>query len=274
MAFRAALLVILACVLTASAGSHYALAEGNDDALTLLLQPAIGERRSEAIYQPLADYLLTTTGIGLRTQAPANLIAHWETVRRNNYDFVLDAPHFTDYRVRKFGFHVLAKAPNTESFSLITRVGEKIIDPGVLANRRVAALGLPSVGVARLYAMFPNTAKQPRVVEIQRPSEGMQMLLLKQVEAALLPTSFVARRAAQGEIAVVLSTEPAAPFAVSASSRVPSAAREAIRQSLLRAHETDDGRAMLQQIGIARFEPASADTFSNQGNVLKSFWGY
>lgn len=245
-----------------------------DPPLTLLLQPTIGDRRSEALYQPFVNYLQASTGRRYKVQAPANFMAHWETVRRNNYDVVLDAPHFTDYRVRKFDFHVLAKATNTESYSLIVREHERPRDPTALANRRIAALGLPSMGVARLYAMFPNPAKQPHVIEVTRPEEGVQLLLRKQVEAALLPTPFVSRRLNHGDIAVVLTTEPAPPFAVSVSPRVPAAVRDAIRANLLRAHEIDAGQQMLQRIGIDRFEPASADTFANQGNVLKGFWGY
>lgn len=245
-----------------------------DEAFVLLVQPTMGQERSDEIFRPFARYLETVTGRPCVIQAPPNFMAHWETLRRNHYDLALDASHFTDYRIRKFGFSALAKVPDAESYSLIVRDKQRAADPLALAAKRVATLGLPSMAAARLYAMFPNPSRQPVVVEVKHPDDGVALLLNKKVEAALLPTAFVTRRIEQGGVVMVLTTEPIPQLALSASPRVPEKLRETIRLGVLRAHETEAGRQMLRQIGFERFEPATAETFANQGNVLKGYWGY
>jgi ABC-type phosphate/phosphonate transport system substrate-binding protein len=61
---------------------------------------------------------------------------------------------------------------------------------------------------------------------------------------------------------------------LSASPRLSPDMQERIRGGLLNAHESDSGRAMLKSVGIERFEPVAPDSFANQRNVLKSYWGY
>jgi ABC-type phosphate/phosphonate transport system substrate-binding protein len=240
----------------------------------LLVQPATGQGSSTAAYAAFADYLGTAIGRRCTIHMPPNYVVHWEALRRNNYDLALDASHYTDYRIQKFGFSVLARVPDTESYSLVVRDDRRLHDPTALAAKRIATLGLPSMAAARLHAMFPNPVRQPIVVEVKSAADGLAMLLAKQVDAAMLPTPAISRRVEQGGLSVVLTTEPITPLALSVSPRLTPALQDKIRLAILGAHETSTGRAMLQRIGFGRFEPANAEMFANQGNVLKGYWGY
>ena len=128
-----------------------------DDApLVLMIQPTLGVETTRQTFQPLADYLGKTTGARFTVVTQPNFLAHWETVRRNSgYDLVLDDAHFTDYRVQKFGFHVLAKIPGTTSYSLIVPRHKPVRDPLELAGKTVASFGPPSIGATRLNACSP-----------------------------------------------------------------------------------------------------------------------
>lgn|SRR5581483_4824860 len=245
----------------------------DETALVLLIQPLPHEERMTKSYQPLAQYIETLTGRRCTIQVPPNFPAYWNILRRNNYDLALDGPHFTDYRLHKFGFIVLAQLPDTTSYSLIMREAGRVLDPAQLVGRRIASLGLLSTGAVRLSAMFPNPVRQPVLVDVRNAEDGIDLLLDKRVEAAFLPTAIVGERPRAG-IAVILTTEPVTRLILSAAPRMASDMREKIRDALLQAHQTEAGRSMLRGLGAERFEPAAEETFANQRNVLKSYWGY
>lgn len=250
------------------------LAHTDDAPLVVLIQPLPGEERIAATYEPLARYLETLTGRRCTIQIPPTFPAYWDVLRRNNYDMAFDGPHFTDYRAQKFGFTVLAKIPDTASYSLVMRDAARVLDPAQLVGRRIASLGLLSMGAPRLSAMFPNPVRQPVLVDVRTAGEAVDMLLDKRVEAAFLPTAVLGERLRRGDITVILTTEPGARLMFSTSARMPPQMRDKIRDGLLGATETDAGRAMLEALGLPRFEAATPESFVNQRSVLKTYWGY
>lgn len=242
--------------------------------LVLLAQSLPRDEQAIANYAPLARYIESLTGRRCVVQIPPNFPAYWETLRRNNHDLAIEAPHFTDYHVHKFGFSLLARVPDAAGYSLIAREAEAPADPAQLVGRRIASLGLMSVGAGPLTAMFPNPMRQPVMIEAASADQAVELLLARRVEAAFVPTTAVAGRLPQGGIKVVLTTEPMTRLTLSASPRLPVDLRERIRNGLLHADQTNAGRALLRAVHIERFEPATADSFANQRNALKGFWGY
>jgi phosphonate transport system substrate-binding protein len=250
-------------------------ASAADGPLVLLIQPILSEEKTKEAYRPLCEYVQQVARRPCELKTQPNFLAYWDGIRRNNYDLVLDASHFTDYRVQKMGFSILAKIPDSVSYSLIVPDSNLVFDPAELVARRIATLGPPSIGAARLNAMYPNPLRQPQPVEVASAEEGMELLLAKKVDAAILPTPLVSQRMSQsGGIAVVLTTEPIPHIALSASPRVPQDLQQRIRDGLLKATETDAGRKMLKGIGFERFDPATPAIYANQGNILKTYWGY
>lgn len=265
--FRFAACIALAAVFSAVTGAV-------EPPLVLLAQSLPRDERAVDSYAALAQYIQSITGRPCALQTLPTFPAYWETVRRNDYDLALDAPHFTDYRVHKFGFSVLAKLPDTAGYSLLAREAEAPTDPEQLVGRRIASLGLLSIGAGRLNAMFPNPMRQPVPLEAASADQAIDLLLQRRVEAAFVPTAAVAARLQGGGIAVVLTTEPMTRLMLSASPRLPVDLRERIREGLLHADQTEAGRAMLRVLRIERFEPATTESFANQRNALKRYWGY
>lgn len=266
----------LLCMLIISLPFAAPRAAQDPDTLLLLVQPILSAEKTRAAFQPLADYITKLTGKYCMVRTMPNFLAYWDAVRRpNDYDLVLDAAHFTDYRASKLGFTVLAKIPDTVSYSLVVPDNMLIFDPTELIGKRVATLGPPSIGAARLNGMFPNPVRQPMIIEVESSEQGMQMLLNHQVDGAILPTPLVSRQMTQGGgISVVTTTEPIPHIALSASPRLDAALREKIRIGVLDAAETPDGRKMLRGIGFSRFDPATAAIYAGQRRILKEFWGY
>lgn len=246
------------------------------DELVLAIQPILSETQTRKAFQPLCDYLANVTGQKCRIHTSPNFYAYWDLVRRGQgYNLAFDAAHFTDYRSEKHGFEVLAKVPDSVSYSLVTRPDALVIEPGELTGRRVATLGIPSIGAARLNAMFPNPSRQPVVQEIDDAVAGMKMLTDKRVNAAIVPTPIVSQLMAQGgNFLVVLTTEAIPHIALSAAPSLPAGLRSQIRTALVQASHNPDGQAMLKQIGFERLDPASATLYQGQAKILKAYWGY
>jgi ABC-type phosphate/phosphonate transport system substrate-binding protein len=246
-----------------------------DGELALLVQPDQSPDRTQALYRPLANFIGRVAGRPCRIVARPNYMAHWNTLRTNKeYDLVLDAAHFTDYRVAKFGFKILAKAAGTISDSLVVTAPRRVLDPAELVGKTVAALGPPSLGAARLNVFFPNPIRQPLIVEVSSADEGLELLRTGKVAAAVLPTTAISRQMTRGDIAVVATTEPVPNMALSASPRFDPALRDRLRTALIDAEYNTDGKRMLIAIEIERFEPASESDYAGYGKVLKDYWGY
>lgn len=244
--------------------------------LVLAVQPILDEGLTRTAFQPLCDYLAQATGRPCRLLTSPNFYAYWDTVRQGTaFNLVLDAAHFTDYRAQKLGYHVLAKIPNTVTYSLVTLDSALLLDAGELVGKRVATLGIPSIGAARLNGLFPNPSRQPVTVEVGAAEQAMRLLLSGKVNAAILPTPIVAQQMASGGgLSVVLTTDPIPHIGLSAAPSVDANTRSALSKALLSAHTSEDGKKMLKQIGFERFDPATAAVYTGQAGILKEYWGY
>ena len=265
-----------ACVVVLLWAFHGGVATADAPPLVLAIQPVQREDVTHALYQPLADYISEITGRKCVLLTHDSFFAYWLTIHQGKaYDLALDEAHFTDYRIQKLGFNVLVKAPGMVTYSLIMQRKKVVIDPAQLVGRRIATLGIPSVGAARLNAIFPNPSRQPITMEVDSLEQGMQMLLDGKVQAAILPTPFVNQQKARGaEVGTVLLTEPIPNIALSAGPGLSTNEREILRKALLDADKNAAGRKMLRALGMEKFDPATAAIYAGQSRILKEYWGY
>jgi len=247
-----------------------------DGALILAILPVRSEAATRAAYQPLADYIGRVTGRKCVLLTHPTFFSYWSTVRQGKgYDLALDEAHFTDYRLQKLGFSVLVKLPDMVTYSLVMAGRKRVPDPAHLVGRRIATLGIPSVGAARLNALFPNPSRQPITVEVDNLEQGMKMLLDGKVAAAILPTPFVNQQIAGGSrVRVVLLTEPIPNSALSVGPGVDAGTRDALRKALLDAGKSDAGVRMLRSLGVERLDPATPAIYAGQSRILAEYWGY
>jgi ABC-type phosphate/phosphonate transport system substrate-binding protein len=269
-----ALVALIALTMIFGFSSRPATAADNE--LVLAVQPILDEGQTRKAFQPLCDYLAQATGRPCRLFTSPNFYAYWDIVRNSTaFNLVLDAAHFTDYRVQKLGYQVLAKIPDSVSYSLVTSDSDFLVDASELVGKRVATLGIPSIGAARLNGLFPNPSRQPVTVEVGAAEQAIRMLLDGKLKAAILPTPLVAQQMANGGgLYVVLATDPIPHIGLSAAPSIDAKTLSALRQALLNAHTSEDGKKMLKQIGFERFDPATASVYTGQAGILKEYWGY
>lgn len=245
-------------------------------ALTLGVAPLLSEAETRRQFAPLCRYLAEAAGRPCRVETTQNFLAYWEAMRRGqDYNLILDDAHFTGFRVERMDYVVLAKIPGTVTYSLIVPRDASFYDPGRLAGRRIATLGIPSLGAALLNSLFPQASKQPIPVEVDSAEEGFALLREGKVAAAILPTALARQQIALGApLRVLLSTEPLPHMALSAAPTLDPELRAALRRALLDAHKSAAGQAMLRSLGIERFDAASASVYKDKARMLQQYWGY
>ena len=239
---------------------------------TLSIQPVLPKDQITRAYQPLADYLSEQTGHNISIKAHHNFLAYWADMRRNRgFDLVLDAAHFTDYRIKKKNYQVLAKLPDTVSFSIVTHEDDPIFEMEELVLKKVATMVSPSVGGIRLLNWFNDPLRQPKIVYAKNSNDAAQMVLDKKVFAAIIPTALVG--GFEG-LYMVETAEPLPHMGLSASPDVPAEVKAAIKKALINAKDTPKGQEMLSKINFAEFVDTSADEYKGHERLLRNVLGY
>ncbi len=240
---------------------------------TLAIQPILPQADLKKRFQPLADYLSQETGQTITITTQRNFLFYWTKMRKKKkgFDLVLDAAHFTDYRVKTQGYTVLAKLPDTVSFSIVTSEDNFIFDKEELIGLRVATLPSPSLGALRLEELFPNPVRTPLYVWKNNTTAAIEEILAGKIDAAIIPTRLAST---YSNLNTVLTTEPVPHMALSASPDVPAEITDKIRQALLTADTKENGKQMLSKLRMKAFEAASSETYDGYANLLKDVFGY
>lgn len=240
---------------------------------TLAIQPILPQEELKANYQPLADYLTAESGHTITITTQRNFLFYWTKMRRRQkgFDLVLDAAHFTDYRVKKQGYTVLAKLPDTVSFSIVTSEDNFILDIEELIGLRVATMPSPSLGSLRLEAMFPNPMRIPLYVWEINTTVAVENIQSGKVDAAIIPTRLAST---YDNLNTVMTTEPVPHMGLSASPEVPADVAEKIRLALINAGTTEAGKKMLSELKVEKFEKANSETYDGYATMLESVFGY
>lgn len=240
---------------------------------SLAIQPILPQEEIKKNYKPLADYLSKETGHTITITTQRNFLFYWTKMRKGKkgFDLVLDAAHFTDYRIKTQGYSVLAKLPDTVSFSIVTSEENFIMDEEELIGLRVATMPSPSLGSLRLEELFPNPMRIPIYVWESNTTVAIEKITAGEIDAAIIPTRLAST---YDNLNLVLTTEPVPHMGLSASPTVPADVAAKIRQALVNANTTDSGKKMLAALKQDKFEPATSETYDGYSDLLKEVFGY
>jgi len=240
---------------------------------SLAIQPILSPEVIKKNYQPLADYLSKETGHTITIKTQRNFLFYWTKMRKGKkgFDLVLDAAHFTDYRIKTQGYTVLAKLPDTVSFSIVTSEDNFILDEEELIGLRVATMPSPSLGSLRLEELFSNPMRIPIYIWESNTTVAVEKIISGKIDAAIIPTRLAST---YDNLNIVLTTEPVPHMGLSASPEVPADVVEKIRLALVNASTTDNGKKMLAALKVDKFEPATSETYDGYSDLLKEVFGY
>lgn len=239
--------------------------------LTFAVHPVLPQARTMQVYQPLAAYLSKATGQNIKLVTNSNFLTHWQAMKRGQYDLILDGPHFTDYRVKKMGYTVLAKLPEVVSYTLVANENQMILEPAELVGKTIATTASPAVGALRLVELYPNPLRQPTIVETPDSEDAAEMAVQGKVAAAMIPAPLVGR---YPSLTTVATTEQIPSPGISASPKVSAELQQALRRALLDAPNTPDGRKALEALNAPLLEAADNKSFQGMERLLEGMWGY
>lgn len=238
----------------------------------LVVQPIQSPDVTRKAYQPLVEYLSKTVHHDFRLVTAINFVAYWETMKKGkSYDFILDAAHFTDYRIKRMGYVPLAKIVDVVSFSLVTHENNPILDPSELIGKPVALLSSPSLDAMRLAQMFRNPLRQPVIIQVNNSREAALKIEQGTAAGAMIPTPMVGTFPF---LNTVETTDQVPHMAISASPKVPKDVQDSVRDVLINAQKNPEGRKMLEQIRLAGFEFASSKMYDGFADLLEGVFGY
>lgn len=240
---------------------------------TLTVEPTYTPERAAEVYQPLLDYLQQTTGHQFTLIAPRNHHFFWRDLRQNiATDFVFEEAQFVDYRVQRFQFVPIARTVEDSRYSLIAlpEVAEQGLDG--LIGRRVICMPSPSLGFAMLADLFTNPVAQPDIrSEAASWRDGVEMIFGDEADAAMVPR-YIADL--YPNLVEVAQSRTLPGPAVSASAGVPEADRDAVRDALLKLHESSAASQVLAELGVSGFKATDAAEYAGDEAILKGFFGY
>lgn len=239
--------------------------------LTLAVNLGLSPQQAVERYKPLLSYLSGVTGEKVKLLAFATPLAHWEKMRHEGYDLVLDNPAFTAYRATKMGYHVIAKLPDVLSFTLVSSVDEMVLEPGELIGRRVAVQNSPSITALRLDEIYPNPMRQPILVSVDTHAKALELVAQGATAGAMVPTGMIAGYQNLNPI-YTTNQIPAPGFTV--SDKVSPDMRRKIRNALLDAANSESGKAMLEALNVPKLESATNETYAGLEKMLSRLYGY
>jgi phosphonate transport system substrate-binding protein len=252
--------------------SFFLYADVSAEEYTLSIQPTLPKSAVKKIYQPLADYLSKQTGHKIKIKAYRNYFTYWQKMKNTeDFDFVLDAAHFTDYRARDKDYTVLAKLPNTVSFSVVTHEDVLIFDMDELVLKKVATTASPGLGGIRLYEIFHNPTRLPIQVTVNDSNEAVKAVVDGKALAAIIPTPLVNK---YDNLNTVMTTKSVPHMAFSASPNVPKSVQRNIQLALVNAYKSKEGQQLLKQINLKKFESTSEKDYEGYASLLKGVFGY
>jgi ABC-type phosphate/phosphonate transport system substrate-binding protein len=156
--------------------------------------------------------------------------------------------------------------PGTVTYSVVVPETALILEVEELVGKKIATLGPPSMGAAKVSLLFDNPLRQPFIYETENSEKALDLLVNDDVDAAIIPTPLV--RSLEG-VSVVMTTEPSQHIALSASPRLSSDIRHYIQDALIHANSTQQGRNMLSAIGFEKFESPSKDSYILAADLLQ-----
>ena len=238
----------------------------------IAVQPILPAKDVETNYLPLANYLSEQTGHEFTIVSYREFLSYWVRMKKGtNMHFILDAAHFTDYRIQRKGYKTLVKLPDTVSFTVVTSEDNFIFDMEELISKRIATMPSPGLGAIRLNEMFPNPVRLPFFIQVSNSVDAVNKVLDGSVDAAIIPTPLVNNF---DTLNTVIATAPVPHMALSASPEVPDAVNQAVKKALLDAPNSEKGRAMLTEMNIEVFQDTNAEAYEGYAVLLEEVFGY
>lgn len=239
---------------------------------SVVVQPEFTPDRSKNVFQPLIDYLSTTTGHTFRLITPRDYHDYWLRIQAGDMpDLIIDEAHLTDFRIKRDGYIPLARVADNISYSLLTTIHYAGESAEVFIGRTIVTMPAPSLGYLVLAEHFDNPMAQPDISSGARSwGDGIEIVFAMEAEATMSPSWLAA---IYPNLYPVFTSVTFPGMTVSAGPTVDIESRDAIRKALLTLHEQDDYYDALAELNTTRFVPTKVSDYRGYSNLLNLIYG-
>lgn len=242
----------------------------------VVIEPHYGPDRAAEVYAPLEAHInksLRPLNHKVTFIYPRNFHFFWRDVRQNApVDFMFAEAHLTDYRVKRFGFVPFAKTVEKTSYAVLAEDATASKGLNSLIGSRVVTMPSPSMGFALLTEIWPDAIRQPNVMSTAASwRDGVEIIFAGEAEAAIVPS--IVKDEYPNLLVMTITREFTGP-AFSSAPGVDPAVTQALKDTLLKMHEDNDGYAALNELRISQFVEANASEYDGDDQLLETFFGY
>ncbi|GAB4197294.1 MAG: hypothetical protein Tsb002_31290 [Wenzhouxiangellaceae bacterium] len=265
-------LLLLGVVLLSAALKPAYSQDVTGDALSLLVHPTYIPDQSEAVHQPLANYLSRILEREIILITPRDFHKYWQEARSGViYDMVLEDSHMAAYRLQRGGYQPLVRADNPMTFMLLSN-DPRVTEASDLIGQRISTMSSPSLGYQLLARWFPNPMAQPQIMSTARSwTDSVEMVFAAEADATVAP-GWLGER--YPNLAPVAESEPFPGITLSVANRVSPTLRGDLREALLALDENSEDYNVLNELFIDRFVSAEVEAYSGLDELLKTLFDY
>lgn len=259
------LLTLLAMLLAIPAGASERLLFGVNTGV-----PAQDEQRDITDkYKPLADYLGAVLKRPVKLEVSQNLSASERRLKKDAFDVFLGPPQVIAQAMKSAGYVPIARYPGKLKAAFVVMEASKIKN---LSDTKGKRLGLPDkdslaahLALAKLrFSRMPPESHFSEIFHQRFQDATLNALLIGRVDVVAVTAGFAKKWVGEHPGSLVIEESYEVPhFAFAVSEDMSEADSQRIRQVLLDAPNTAEGRAMLEKMGHKDgFIPTSKDDYS------------
>ena len=250
----------------------------------LAVHPLHNPERLQKMFGPIVDYINgRIKNAKLKIEASNSYSDYNEKIKTKRIDFLLPNPYQTTI-AKKFGYHVFAKMGDDDIFAGIglVRVDSKVSKVQDLKNK-VITFPAPTALAA---AMMPQLYLQKNGLNLKNKeavikyvgSQESSILAVYHGEADVGVTWVMAWSSFaidNPEIAknlkILFKTKPLINNSLMVKNEVDKTLIDQVREILINMHKNEEGRKILENIKLSKFENANDQTYFAVEKFLKEF---
>jgi len=238
----------------------------------LQVHPIYPPDQAELVFQPLLDYLQAATGYSFELVTTRDFHRHWLDIRRGNRpDLILEDAHLIALRIQRDDYQPLVRASTPATFSLLTNRPERDLDLVDFVGLPVSTLPSPSLGHMVLANWFDNPMQQPMIQSTATSwLEAVEIVFAMEAEAAIVPHNLAARYVNLGTVAI---SSEFPHMNIAGSPDLDPVAAVAIQDALIALHDNPDFFAVLNELDIDQFVPATPAEYEDLERWLDPIYG-
>lgn len=253
--------------------------------LVLSVHPLHNPVRLREVYQPIIDLLNSeakNSGARFQLEASLSYQDYDEKLEKRKHEFSVPNPYQT-VRAIHSGYDVIGKMGDDQIFRgiLLVRKDAQISSPQQLEGKKIsfpapsalAACMMPMF-LLRSYGLLPGKDYEPIYTGSQE-SSIMQVYLGQASAGATWPPPWNTFQKKEPEKAAEMEVRWETPSLINVSlvarNDVPEKYRAIVRKVFFNLENSENGKKILSQIGVSRFEPAQNSDYEKVSAFLKQY---